>query len=495
MRDLRGTIEFLREQEGLFTIKEEVDPIYEIAGIIKELDGGPTLLFERIKGYPRVRNIANIFSRREAIAAMFGIPGPDQIMKRCHQAIKHPLPPGIINEALCQEVLITEDIDVFSVLPIIKHTEEDAGRILGGLHVLVTGEYFDGGSEISFKRMHFQGKDWASLMAGDHSHTGMIARKFKGKRVPITINIGTPPAVTMMAGGGSLHTVIPYGSDGLGIAGGLQGFPVHICKAKTVDAYSVAHSEWVIEGYLDLTKRVWENKAAEKGDKWRHTPFFPEHGGYMGGAVKTLLFQATAITHRKDNPLFYSPLAHSIESNNLCACFRSATIFELGERMMPGFVVDAAVLDGQKGQLGALFQVKKKSRREEGYQQNILRAILSMPEGPQVVIVVDEDVKIHSAEDVIWALTTRINTAEGIMTTRGDLKRRGNPMEHLAEAHGRQGAIGIDATIPFDKKWAFKVGKYPVDKIDLNKLFAEDEIKKMRMMQSEYGKIQAKRGT
>ncbi|MDP6180215.1 MAG: UbiD family decarboxylase, partial [Desulfatiglandales bacterium] len=403
LKDLRGAIELLKEQGELFTIEAEVDPIYEIAGIIKELDGGPTLLFEKIKGYPHVRNIANVFSRKEAVAAMFGISGPEQIMKKCHQAIKHPVPPEIVTDAPCQEVLVTDDIDVSSVIPIIKHTEEDAGRILGGLHVLVTGEYFDGGSEISFKRMHFQGKNWASLMAGDHSHTGMMARKFKGKRVPITVNICTPPAVTMLAGGGSLHSVIPYGSDELGIAGGLQGFPVQICKAKTVDAYSVALSEWVIEGYLDLTKRVWENKAAEEGGKWRHTPFFPEHGGYMGGAVKTLLFQATAITHRKDNPLFYTPLAHSIESNNLCAWVKSATIFELGERMMPGLVIDVSVLDGQKGQLGAVFQVKKKSKREEGYQQNILRAILSMPEGPQLVIVVDEDVNIHSAEDVIWA--------------------------------------------------------------------------------------------
>lgn len=493
--DLRGTIQFLKERKALFTIKEEVDPIYEVAGIVKELDGGPAVLFEKIKGYPNARNVANIFSRKEDIAAILDVPSPEDIMKRCHRAIKHPIPPRIVEEAPAQEVVIRSDVDVLSLLPIIKHTEEDAGRILGGLHVLITGKYFDGGSEISFKRMHFQGKDWSSLMAGDHSHTGMVARKFKGQQVPITINIGVPPAVTLMAGGGSLHSVIPYGSDELGIAGGLQGFPVDICKAKTVDAYSVAKAEWVIEGHLDLTERVWENSRAEEGGKWRHLPFFPEHGGYMGGAVKTLLFRATAITHRKDRPIFYTPLAHSIESNNLCSLMRAATLFELGERMMPGFLVDVSVLDGQKGQLGAVLQVRKESKRQEGYQQNILRAILSMPEGPQVVIAVDEDVNIHSAEDVIWALTTRVNTATGIISTRGDLKRRGNPMEHLAEEYGRQGGIGIDATVPFDKKGAFKTGKYPVDKVDLKKHFSEDDLKAIRMMQSDYGKLQAKRGT
>ena len=495
LRDIRGTIDFLQNTGALFTVTKEVDPMYEVAGVMKELDGGPAVLFENIKGYPGVRNIGNIFSRKETIAAIFDIPEPGQIMKRCHHAIKNPVPARTVDRAPCREVIITEDVDVYRVMPIIKHTEEDAGRILGGVHVLISGEYFDGGSEISFKRIHFRGKDWASLMAGDHAHTGMIARKFKGQKVPMTLNIGAPPAVTLMAGGGSLHTVIPFGSDELGIAGALQGFPVDICKARTVDAYAVANAEWVIEGHLDLTERVWENAEAEAGDKWRHTPFFPEHGGYMGGAVKTLLFRATAITHRKETPIFYTPLAHSIESNNLCAAFRTATIFELGERMMPGLMGDVNVLDGQKGQLGAVFQVKKTSWRQEGYQQNILRAILSMPEAPQVVIAVDEDIDIHSAEDVIWALTTRVNTATGIMTTRGDLKRRGNPMEHLAEEYGRQGAIGIDATIPYVKKGAFKRGKYPVDKVDMEKLFSAKDLKKIRHMQSAYGRLQAKRGT
>lgn len=334
-------------------------------------------------------------------------------------------------------------------------------------------------------------------MTGDHTHIGKIAQLHKGKKIPMTINIGTPPAITMVAGGGFLHAVVPYGSDELGIAGGLQGFPIDICKAKTVDAYGVANSEWVIEGYLDITKTVWESKAAQNSGQWDATPFFPEYTGYMGQCVKTLSFQATAITHRKDNPIFYTPLAHSIEGNILCGSFRAAAIYELCERMVPGLVSDVTVLDGHKGLLGAAFSVKKTKPRQEGYQQNLLRAILAMPDGPQVVIAVDDDVDIYSAEDIIWALTTRVNPSTGIITTGGERKRQGNPMEELVEDSGRQGAIGIDATVPFnlEMKSSFKVGHYPVELVDMNKLFSAEDAKKIKMMQSEYGKVQAKRGT
>ena len=71
--DIRRTIEFLEERGELLVVKGEVDPIYEIAGIQKALENGPVLLFENIKGYPAVRDIGNIFSREERVAALFGV--------------------------------------------------------------------------------------------------------------------------------------------------------------------------------------------------------------------------------------------------------------------------------------------------------------------------------------------------------------------------------------------------------------------------------------
>ncbi len=69
----RSPLEFLKQKGELLTVKGEVDPIYEIAGIEKSLENGPALLFENIKGYPDVRDAGNIMSREQRVADIFGV--------------------------------------------------------------------------------------------------------------------------------------------------------------------------------------------------------------------------------------------------------------------------------------------------------------------------------------------------------------------------------------------------------------------------------------
>ena len=276
-----------------------------------------------------MKDIGNIFGRRETMAAIFGCPDHKQLKFECVKAIKSPMPPTIVSNPPCQEVVIKDNIDVAQALPLIKHSEDDAGRILGGGVVLYADLPSGKGSELCFKRMHFRGKDWGSINILPGTHLGTIVNaEFKqGKAVPLTINIGVPPAVMIMAAAYAIHVIIGEGADELGIAGALQGAPIEICKAKTVDAYAIANSEWVIEGYC-LAERVWETEEAEKIGKVRVAPLFPEWLGYLGRALRPPRFQATAITHRKDRPIFHTPLAASFENENMAKPIREACFLE-----------------------------------------------------------------------------------------------------------------------------------------------------------------------
>jgi 4-hydroxy-3-polyprenylbenzoate decarboxylase len=167
----------------------------------------------------------------------------------------------------------------------------------------------------------------------------------------------------------------------------------------------------------------------------------------------------------------------------------------MAERLAPGFVIDVTTFHGLTIWSGAVFQVKKRRRGDEGLQRNILGACMNAIRGIRLAIVVDEDVNIYSPEDLIWAMTTRVNPDTDII--RG-VSARGHafqPSERVAAGAGTgvttptsvfEGGIGIDATVPMVYKETFFRGHYAVDKVDLKKWFPEERIKAIKQGQTDY---------
>jgi 4-hydroxy-3-polyprenylbenzoate decarboxylase len=494
---MRGALEYLDSKGYVFHVKEEVDPIYEIAGIQKALDKGPILYFEKIKDYPDFVDIGNFFSRREPLADLYDVDDPKKLKFKFVDAIRRRLPPKIVSEAPCQEVVITDDIDVKAMLPIIKHTELDAGRILGCGIQLLTDMYVQGDSSLSFNRIHFRGKDWASISTAQVTHIGMVAFKtHRDKRIPITVNINPSPAVQMVAGTWNVRSIVPHGSDELGIAGAFQGTPVELVKAKTVDAYAIANAEIVLEGYLEPhSENVWESDEAEKLGKQAQTRFFPEWVGYMGRTWMVRKLQVTAVTMRENKPIFYTPIAAGLEYAGF-DLLREATFFELAERIAPNICVDVYIPDYFKWGSGVIFQVRKEKAQDEGFQRNILISALADAPGMRMAIAVDEDVDIYNTEDVMWALESRVDPDTDILRLpRGGRGIAAQPSEVRERGVGGwEGGMAFDATKPFNIASKFERPHYPVDKVDLGKWFTEEQLSEIRSTQTEYAKTLAKRG-
>ena len=495
---IRGTLEYLEDKGEVIHIKQEVDPIYEIAGIQKALEGGPVLFFENIKGYTNFCNIGNLFSSRERIADLFDIDDPKKMKFRFLDAIKKQLPSQVVKNAPCQEVVITDNIDVLATLPVIKHTDRDAGRVIGCGIQLLGERYFDSGSNLSFNRIHFRGKDWASLSTAQMTHIGMAAFKtHRNERIPITVNMNPAPAVQLVAGTWNVRTIVHHGMDELGIAGTFQGTPVEIVKAKTVDAYAIASSEIVLEGYLEPVgeEEVWESDEAEKLGRQGMAPFFPEWVGYLGRSWLVRKLRVTAITHRKDKPIFYTPLAHSLEYAGF-DILREASFFELAERIAPGIVVDVFVPLYLKWGSGVIFQVRKETPQEEGFQRNILMAALADAPGLRLAVAVDEDVNIYDAADVMWAIESRVDPDKDIITgPRGMRGIAAQPMEvRQRGVGGWEGGLAFDATKPYNEAWKFERPHYPVDRVNLAKWFTEEQLATIRAKQSEYARTLAEKG-
>jgi UbiD family decarboxylase len=479
------------ENLEVIVIDKPVDPILEIAAIEKALEGSSPLLFTNIKGYPGVRAVGNVFANPDNVARMFGLNNIKQMKFRCLEAMREPLEPRIVRDAPCQEVVITENIDAMSVLPILKHSPKDGARILGGGNYL---SRFKGGIDLSFKRTHFRGKDWATVWIGPGSHIERaITTELRGERINLTVNISTPPAVNVVAAACFLPAIVPAGANEVAFAGALQGVPIDLVKAKTVEALAVANAEWVVEGYLDAKERVWETDEAERIGKvpkrGMAPPYFPEWQGYMGRAVRSYKLHITAITHRKDRPMLFAPLARGFEHDHMTASFREACFFELAERIEPGFVTDVHCMPGLANHRShVFFQVNKRRARDEGVQRGMIAAFLAADPLVQMVVAVDQDVNIYSAHDMLWAMITRCDANRGIVKS---------PAERSAVYEGAYPSrigVGFDATIPWDEKGLFERAHYPADTIDLSKWIPEDRIRTAQALQSEYARILAKTG-
>jgi UbiD family decarboxylase len=491
MSSMRDVIDSFREE--FIVIDEEVDPICEIAAIQKALDGSYALLFNKIKGYPGARCVGNVLSRPDRIAKIFGVADPKKLKLRCLEAIKYPILPKIVENAPCHEMVVTENIDVMKLMPILKHSNRDGARVLSDAIYITSGENFRGGMEVSFKRTNFRGKNWASVWISPGCHLEkLLTTELRGKDVPLTANICPPPAINLVAAAHFIHTVVPTGANEMAIAGGLQGTPIDIVKAKTVDAYAIANSEWVIEGYINTSSKVWETEEAEKiGEVEKRgmaPPYMPEWSGYLGRAMKVFKFQVTAITHRRDRPILHSILGRSLELDNIASPFREACFYEVAEQLAPGFVKDVHILPGVAASQGnVVFQVRKRRPRDEGVQRDIMAAFLALSPILQLVIAVDEDVDIYSTDDLLWAITTRCDTEKGII--RSPIRSSA-----LLGAYPSNAGMGIDATVSWGDKNLFERAHYLSDEIDLGKWIPEDKIVAARSLQSEYAKILAKTG-
>lgn len=484
-KSLRDALAWLGDE--VKTLRAEVDSHLEMTAINKAFDDGPVFVAEHIAGFPHARFVASLFGKRDRLHRLMGVSTPGEAARKILRSLKEPLEPATVASAPCQEIVISrEQLDPFSLFPMVTHTEADGGRFFGsGVHLL-SGRHAAGKSQLAFYRMSFRGKDFASINMFPGGHGDQIAQRHRGEKIPCTVNICPPPMVELTAAGSLNPILFPAVPDELGMAGALQGAPVELVPAKTVDAFAIAQSEWVIEGYIVPGERVWETEDAEALGAQGKAMFHPEYAGYMGRAYRGRKFEITAVTRRKDRPYYYVPHFGSIWPS---IPFVAANYIELGERIAPGFVQDATTMTGLIAWGGAIIQVRKRRPADEGTQRNILSAAMGMSRGLRLVVVVDEDVNIHEPEDVLWAMVTRADPGSDLVLGGGGRGQAFLPSASSPATAGKGSfgtCIGIDATVPWSMRDQFKRSRYAVDRVDFSKWFTTAEIAEMRMGQSEY---------
>ncbi len=163
-KDLREWIRALERAGELTRVKEEVDPILEIAEITDRASkagkrgakaGGPALLFEKVRGYPGARVLMNQFGSERRMKLALDVDSLDEIAGRIRALLEMKSPEGLMEklkllpmlaelgkffpkviaakDAACKEVVrIGKRGDVIDVLqfPVLQCWPMDGGRYI-----------------------------------------------------------------------------------------------------------------------------------------------------------------------------------------------------------------------------------------------------------------------------------------------------------------------------------------------------------------------------
>ncbi|GAB1510081.1 UbiD family decarboxylase domain-containing protein [Actinophytocola sp. KF-1] len=345
-------------------------------------------------------------------------------------------PPVTTTDPPCQEAVTrTADLDA---VPILRATPRDAGRYvtLGVVHAVdpVTGE-----QALSVHRMIVLGADRLTIWmvpgrALGRLHAAAVAR---GGRLPVSVNIGAPPAAVIAS---ALSTaVLPAGTGKLAVAGALAGAPVRLAAARTQPVPVLADSELVLEGHLDGT-------TADEGPEG---PSMPEFLGYDGTVRHGLpVLTVTAVTSRRD-PCYQAVIGPGREQSVVLGLAGDLSVALTAD---DGLVTDVHHAAAGGGMLLLAVAVEKSSPADDARLAGIARRVFARHGFVKLIVFTDSDVDIRCAEDLLWAITTRANLGADATTFGGFAPLPVDPSQSPEWTETRGGAAGrtfVDATVPF----------------------------------------------
>lgn len=415
--DLRSFLAELDARGLLVRVERRVDPATEAAQLMRQLElRGVAGLFTDVAGADAAL-VYNLIGSRPALALALGVE-PEGVRDRFRAALAQRIEPVLVDDPVCQEVVLQgSDVDLRR-LPLVTHSAKDAGPYITAGAVL-TNDPATGLRNVSINRMMLVGASETGIRMMPPQQLGVIQANAEaaGIDLPVAVAIGLHPIDALAAG-----TSLPHGEDELALAGGLRGEPLRLAPAVSVDLAVPADAEIVIEGVIPAGVREPEG------------PF----GDFLEFYVPEMdnnRCRVTAITHRRD-PILQTMVAGSREDVNLLGLSREVDVVSALER------IGTRVVDARVGPTILMCTIAIDARYP-GEAKNAGLAALGAYPWLKYCIVVDGDVDVRSSDDVWWAIANRSTPERAIVVAHG-------APAFPRDAHGIHGSRAIiDATLPF----------------------------------------------
>ncbi len=443
-KDLGEFISKLEKEGELVRIKTLVDPELEITEITDRVSKmhGPALLFENVRG-SSMPVLINAFGSEKRMAMSLGAENLDDIGKEISDwlALKDNLPssmmeklkmlpklaelsslmPRTVKKAPCQEIVQMEPS--LDILPVLKCWPGDAGRFITLPQVYtrdpVTGQRNAGMYRLQIFDRQTTGMHWHTHHDGAENYRKSQAA---GQPIEVAVALGGDPAVTYCA-----TAPLPPGIDELILAGFLRKKPVETVKCKTIDLEVPADAEIIIEGFVDPSERRIEGP-------------FGDHTGYYSLADEYPVFHVKCITHRK-NPIYPATIVGKPPQEDCYMALATERIFlPLLKFQLPEIVDMHLPMEGVFH--NCVFVSIKKTF--PGQAKKIMSSLWGTGQMmfAKFIIVVDEDVNVMDASEVMWRVFNNVDPKRDTMIVEGPL----DVLDHSAPLALVGSKMGFDAT-------------------------------------------------
>ncbi|WP_414828653.1 4-hydroxy-3-polyprenylbenzoate decarboxylase [Alteromonas sp. H39] len=461
-KDLRDFIQQLETRGELKRITQPIDTDLEMTEIADRTlrAGGPALLFENPKNHT-MPVLANLFGTPERVAMGMGQDSVAALREvgKLLAYLKEPEPPkGLkdlwdklpvfkqvlnmpaktVKKAPCQDVIISGDDVDLSQLPVQRCWPGDAAPLITWGLTVTRGPHKKR-QNLGIYRQQVIGKNKVIMRWLSHRGGALDFREWcqthPGEPYPVSVALGADPATILGA-----VTPVPDTLSEYAFAGLLRGDKTEVVKSISNDLQVPASAEIVLEGYIA------QDETAPEGP-------YGDHTGYYNEIDEFPVFTVTHITHRK-NPIYHSTYTgRPPDEPAILGVALNEVFVPILQKQFPEIVDFYLPPEGCSYRM-AIVTMKK---QYPGHAKRVMMGVWSFLRQfmyTKFVIVCDDDVNARDWNDVIWAITTRMDPA------RDTTMIENTPIDYLdfaSPVSGLGSKMGMDATNKMpgetDREW------------------------------------------
>ena len=461
-KDLRDFIDQLEAKGELKRISMPIDTELEMTEIADRTlrAGGPALLFENPKN-STMPVLANLFGTPQRVAMGMGQESVEALrdVGKLLAYLKEPEPPkGLkdlwskipvfkqvlnmpakeVRKAPCQEVVLAGDDVDLTQLPVQRCWPGDAAPLITWGLTVTKGPHKKR-QNLGIYRQQVLGKNKLIMRWLSHRGGALDFREWcqthPGEPYPVSVALGADPATILGA-----VTPVPDTLSEYAFAGLLRGDKTEVVKSVSNDLQVPASAEIVLEGYIA------QDETAPEGP-------YGDHTGYYNEVDEFPVFTVTHVTHRKD-PIYHSTYTgRPPDEPAILGVALNEVFVPILQKQFPEIVDFYLPPEGCSYRM-AIVTMKK---QYPGHAKRVMMGVWSFLRQfmyTKFVIVCDDDVNARDWNDVIWAITTRMDPA------RDTTMIENTPIDYLdfaSPVSGLGSKMGMDATNKMpgetDREW------------------------------------------